>query len=123
MIRLLLFLIGKRDFESCKSCETLKLQLEIANAEKQELMNTILGIVKPKTYEAPPVEVSPMKPKLAMFSRRRAILEAKDRDEARIIQQSKNIAAPDGVKREELRNPEAGKSVEALEAELGIGGE
>lgn len=77
----------KRDVINCQSCETLKMQLAIANEEKKQLLNTILE--KPQIEE--PVKVTDLKPilprtHLAWNERRRA-LEANDRNEAKIRQE------------------------------------
>lgn len=108
-----MFLLGK-PYETCKSCETLKEQLDIANAEKQQLTATLLNLLKPKVYEQPAQELAPIAPKLAMFSRRKAALEAADREKARTLANSRNIGTPDN-------NPNQVKdNIEKLEAELGV---
>jgi len=109
MIRLLLRLLGIKDFEVCQSCETLKQQLAFVNDEKRQLTETLLSIVKPKTYEAPPVELNPVATTSGLFSRRRAALEARDRAEAQILTEKKNIGMPDNL-----------KNINDLEKELGI---
>ncbi len=63
------------DYESCKSCETLRTQLEIANQEKREMTNTLLGLIQPKVYEANPIQVPEFKKQAATFGQRRASLE------------------------------------------------
>ena len=96
MIRLILRLLRIRDFEVCASCETLKQQLAYERSEKTQLIDTILRIVNPKTIEAAaPIEMNQIASSSALFSRRRAALEEKDRQEAQIIKNSKNIGKPD----------------------------
>jgi|SRR5665213_539271 len=112
MTRLLLRLLNIRDYEVCQSCETLKSQLTIANEEKQKLTDTLLDILKPKTYEAPPVELNQIATTSAIFGRRRAALEAKDREEAKILRSSKNLGKPDFIT--------DSITTERLEHELGI---
>lgn len=122
MIRLLLRLIGIKDFEPCASCETLKKQLEFANQEKKELTNTLLSILKPKEVEAAPVEINPINQSAGIFSRRRTMLEARDREEARILQEARNLGRPDNLTnqyKQELSRP-TNPTVEELEKELGI---
>lgn len=114
MIRLLMFLLGK-DYETCKSCNTLRQQLELANQEKKELTQTLMNLIKPKTYEAVPTAINPINQASGLFSRRRAMLEAKDREEAKILAHSNNIAKPDSDK-----NIVVATSIETLETELGI---
>lgn len=83
------------------------------NTEKKDLIDTLLGLLKPKVYEAPATELQPIVPKLGMFSRRRAMLEEQDRETARVQRQSKFIAEDDKFK-------SGSNSVAELEAELGI---
>lgn len=109
MIRLFLRLFGIRDFEQCKSCEILKQQLAFVNDEKRQLTETLLSIIKPKVYEAPPVELNSVATTAGIFSRRRSALEARDRQEAQILTEAKHIGKPDTL-----------KEIESLEFELGI---
>lgn len=75
----------------CQSCETLKLQLSIANHEKQELLNTILSFTKPSEREttAPAVDYEKVKPKMMTWNVRRQMLEAEDRKAAQLIAEQK----------------------------------
>lgn len=116
MIRLLLRLFGIKDFDTCKSCETLKQQLEYERSEKQKLTQTLLDIIKPKTFEASPVELNPVQKSLGSFSHRKAALEAADRERARILKDRKFIGTPDDKIAEIKKNTE----IEALEKELEI---
>lgn len=116
MIRLLLRLLRITDFETCKSCETLKQQLEYERDEKRQLTETLLSIIKPKAYEAPTVELNPIIQTSGLFSRKRAAMEAKDREEARILRQSTNLGKPDDMLREVGKDSILSK----LETELGI---
>ena len=88
MIRLLLRLLKIKDFEPCASCATLIKQLEFANAEKQQLTETLIAIIKPRTYEAPPAELNPIANSSMLFSKRRAAAEQRDRAEAQIMKKS-----------------------------------
>ena len=109
MIRFICFLFGKI-YEPCKSCETLKQELAFERSEKQQLTETLLSIIKPKVYEAPSQEISPIVNSSALFSRRRAALEARDREEAKIRSLSPNLGKPDD-KLNQIGN---------LEKELGV---
>ena len=102
MLRFISFLLGKCSYESCKSCEILKQQLEISNNEKKELLDTLLNLMRPKVVEQSPVELEPMKPKFTTFTRRRAALENASRVSAQL--EKSNLAA----------------STEELEREVGI---
>ncbi len=110
MIRFILRLFGIKDFEPCSSCENLKEQLRFERDEKKRLTDTLIQIVSPKTIEAPSIEINQVAASSALFSRRRAALEAKDREEARILKNSTNIGKPD----------DSLKSIEKLENELGL---
>jgi hypothetical protein len=109
-------LFGIRDFEVCASCETLKQQLEFERAEKKQLTDTLLSIVHPKVIEQPVVELNPVIQTSGLFSRRRAALEERGRQEAKIIKEAKHLGQPDALKN--VAN--VAKDVENLEKELGI---
>lgn len=98
------------NFEPCKGCEVLKQQLDIANLEKRDLMETMLGLVKPEIVSVTPTHVE-VTPKFSSFSRHRKALEERDREEAKILTRSVIMAKPDS---------ETQKSIEALEEELKI---
>jgi hypothetical protein len=108
LIRFLCFLLG-RPYETCKSCQILKEQLLFVNDEKRQLTEILLKIVSPKTYENPLVELNPVVQTSGLFSRRRAALEEKDRQQAKILTEAKYLGRPDNL-----------KDVESLEHELGI---
>ena len=110
MTRLLLRLLGIKDFETCKSCETLKEQLAFERSEKKQLTETLLAIIHPKVIEQPIVELSPIQQTSGTFARRRAMLEAKDREEAKILRNSTNLGKSD----------DRLNQVQNLEKELGI---
>jgi|SRR6266576_2955531 len=116
MIRLILRLLNIRDYEVCQSCETLKQQLEFANAEKRELTNTLLNILRPNVIEAEKtIEIKPLLQHSALFSRKRAALEERDRLAAQTLKNSTNIGKPDIT----INNP-VNNDIESLEEELGV---
>lgn len=111
MIRLFLRLIGIRDYEVCQSCETLKQQLAYERDEKRQLTETLLKIVSPKVVVEQEIkEIQPVIQTSGLFSRRRAALEARDREEAKILKNSTNLGKPDDKLKE----------IEKLEIELGV---
>lgn len=114
MIRLLMFIFGK-SYEDCKSCETLKQQLEYERANNKQLQETLIGILRPTIQEQVPVEVPNVIHSTALFSRRRSALEEQARREAATMKTSKVLAKPDVV-----NDVPADESVEKLEQELGI---
>lgn len=87
----------------CKSCETLKLQLEIANESNKRLLDTILEFTKPRMEEVSktPVELESIKPKAIPWRIRKEMLESEDREQFRILKERQ-------------------KSLEELEKEVGL---
>ncbi len=83
MIRFICFLLGK-EFEPCKGCEVLRMQLEIANNERAQLLNTMLGLVKPEVIQSPTIPVKPFIRNNVSWAMRQKALEEKDREEMRI---------------------------------------
>lgn len=139
MIRLLLRLLNIKDYETCKSCETLresretlKQQLDLANNEKRELMNTLIQLTKPNVIvPSEEVKILEKAPQAAgTFSRRRSILENMERKKANITKTSPYIVQPYPSSIAEtqpssktLNQPTqhiTPQSVERLEAELGL---
>jgi hypothetical protein len=93
-----------KDYESCKSCETLKQQLEYANMNNKQLTETLLNLIEPKIIAQPAAELKLASPVAKTFARRKAELENAERTKKDIIANSPFIA----------------KSVDELEKELGI---
>ena len=119
MTRFFLRLFGIRDFEPCSSCENLKEQLRYERDNNLRLTDTLVRIVSPKIVEQPPIEINQIAASSALFSRRRAALEERDRQEAMIKKSSTNLGKPD----DSLRDIQKGQnvmSVSQLESELGI---
>lgn len=102
-------MLSNKDKE-CKSCETLKIQLDIARQENRELLQSILDIVHPKveikTDESnhEPVRTTPVSWRI-----KRQQLERSSREEYRRM-------------REAARNGTT-ISIEELEKQAGISGE
>lgn len=128
MIRLLLRLLNITDFESCKSCETLKQQLAITNAEKKELTETILSLVQPKIIQAAPVHVPAFEDKGKRFGQRRADLERqfaarKDvRDRSPFIARPSNLH-PSESPAERSTDPVVQETIDSIESKLGLNDE
>ena len=95
-----------REIRHCESCDTLRQQLEIANYEKQQLLNKLLTPPAP-VIESKPLEVTV--PRTVPWNVRRQMLEREDREKARSL---RNAAAPDS----EIDK----KSTEELERELDL---
>lgn len=112
MIRFISFLFN-REYEPCKGCEILKQQLEVVNAEKKELTNTLVTLILPKPQIPQEArEMSPAIPHVGVWSKRRAELERIDAAQA--LKNNKLIGRP---------NPQATvttNNISQLEQELGI---
>lgn len=121
MFRFISFLLG-RTWEPCISCENLKEQLEFERSEKRLLIDTLVAIVKPKEVEAPPVEINQIAQSSSLFSRRRAALEERDRQEAKILSEKKFVGIPDNLRKNDIISgvKNTYKELEQLEKELGI---
>lgn len=85
----------------CKSCDTLRAQLDIANYEKKELLNRLLSPIMETRIEGPDITPESLKAKAIPWRMRQQMLEAEDR-----------------VRAQAIRN--APKPVEDLEKELGV---
>lgn len=100
----------------CNSCETLKNQLEIVNYEKRQMLDSILNNNKPVISEKPAVNYEELKPMSVPWAVRKQMLEADDRERARLMKQaSSNL-------RVNIRSDivESDKEIEDLEKQLGI---
>lgn len=92
----------------CESCQTLIRQLEIANAEKERLLDRLLA-GPPKEERSEPVEVT--RPRAIPWNLRRQMLESEDRRKAQLM---RNAPKPDSA-------PEVKRAdVAELEKELGV---
>lgn len=125
MIRLLLRLLRIKDFDICASCATLKEQLIFEREEKRQLTETLINIVSPKAVIAAPQEIQPIAVSASTFTRKRAILEARDREEARIRSQSSVLGKPDNSDKKSIFGQSINQftDIEQLEKELGVGKE
>jgi len=124
MTRFILALFGK-SYESCKSCEILKQQLEYERSEKQMLLETLTSLLKPQIIVAQgTIELKPITSRFQMFSKRRVELEKADAERARIERSSVHIAKSDDELKNSNKLNEAKeiktRTVDDLEKELGI---
>lgn len=109
------------DYEECKGCEILKHQLRETNQEKKDLLELVMSLVRPTPAKIEPREAQiskiPIIPKNMTWSRRRAMLEERDRIETQLRKNSPFMASP--VEREEYENnKDREESVAALEREV-----
>jgi hypothetical protein len=121
--------------ELCPSCEVLKTALAQEKLEKTKILEKLLALTERPTPEpertvAPePIEVGP-RAKHVPFAVRRQMLEAEDREQARLLKehQSKLIKIREDAARgiSHLSNPpvtEVSENVRDLEKELGVTGD
>jgi hypothetical protein len=103
----------------CKSCETLKVQLEIANYEKKQLLEAVLNSTKPNDLsERNEREYEPLKPKSIPWAIRKQMLEAEDREKAKLMsKQTTNEVHIDNDLTNEIAKMEAELGVTELTAE------
>lgn len=99
--------------KECKSCEMLQLQLDNANYERKQLLNTILELTNPKVEVAPAIEnPKPVTPKSVPWRVRQQMLEAESKQAASILRRQE----ADLKKATAASN----QTTAELEAELGI---
>lgn len=86
----------------CQSCETLKMQLSIANIEKRQMLDSILSQARAGDTEAEmkPVNYEELKPKIMTWNVRKNMLEAEDRKTAQILAERKKNESIDKLEKE-----------------------
>lgn len=75
----------KREYKACESCETLRRQLEIANREKEVLLNRIINPIVPEVKSVEQIEPKMIMPRAIPWNVRRQMLEAEDRKKAELL--------------------------------------
>ena len=106
----------------CKSCETYKEQLAIANFEKKQLLDRVLHVPEPARVDTPATP-QPIAPRMMPFRIQREMLEAEDRAKAKTLR----TLAEEQVRASSVNQNHAGDpietksiSIEELEKELEI---
>lgn len=106
--------LDKTEEKVCQSCETLKIQLTIANREKDQMLQSILSLTKPADIEVrstpTQAELDRVKPKMMTWNVRKQMLEAEDRKLAAVM-------AEQNKKAEEEKRASA---ISKLESEVGL---
>ena len=106
--------LDKAEEKVCQSCETLKIQLTIANREKDQMLQSILSLTKPADVEvhnaSTQAELDRVKPKMMTWNVRKQMLEAEDRKLAAVM-------AEQNKKAEEEKRASA---ISKLESEVGL---
>ena len=90
------------DLRTCEACEILRTQLDESNRERKDLLHRLLDKDKPEPLPAKLEEMEPIKPAFTPWRVRQQMLEAEDREKARLLKD---------------RTTE----IEKLETELGVG--
>lgn len=112
----------KEDASICQSCEILKVQLEVANREKQQLLQALL----PKPMQTPTASennLEPIRGRHVPFNVRRQILESESRREAVLMaaKQKEMTEVPKDISvKTAISVPAQNQSIEDLEKELGV---
>lgn len=97
--------------KKCDTCDVLRIQLELANMQNQQLLDRLTA--RPvEVQSGPPVPIS--RPKHVSWSVRRQMLEQADREKARAMT---GAAKPDDEVETLTVQP---KNLEELEKELGV---
>lgn len=96
--------IQEEEQRVCQSCETLKMQLSIANIEKKQLLDSILSFTKPAIQEVTHVKPEDVKSKIMTWNVRKQMLEQEDRRTAALLKDKEKIQ----------------KQIDELEKEVGI---
>ena len=94
----------EQEHKVCQSCETLKMQLSIANIEKKQLLDSILSFTKPTVQSVTQVRPEDVQPKIMTWNVRKQMLEAEDRKTASLMQDKEKIQ----------------RQIDELEKEVGI---
>lgn len=88
--------------------------LDIANAEKKELLNKLLNIGSPNTVPGEPVEIN--QPRVIPWNVRRQMLEDASKERAKLLEEQARKEAQLLKQSKEIIE----KDIEKLETELGV---
>lgn len=91
----------KKEFRACESCETLKQQLAIANIEKDKLLNRLLEKPESEVPRKQDEEAKVIRPHLP-WAARRQMIEAEDREKARLQRDAPKPTATEDLEEEVL---------------------
>lgn len=103
MIKQLLYKWFGLEDAPCASCELLRAQLDSCNAERKELLNKLLTKNEDREMPVDTKTLQPILPQYTPWRIRQQMLEAEDREKAKLI-----------------RDKDAEMRVKKLEEELGI---
>ena len=80
----------RKRVEECPTCESLRTQLERVQAENARLMNHIINPPQPETPTEAPQMPQPIPPRTVPWNIRRQMLEAEDREKAKILRRKED---------------------------------
>lgn len=122
--------LSAKNNEVCQSCEVLKVELDRANRDKEQLLNRVLELTKPSPPEVKiinePLETAPVQlgKKHIPFAVRREMMQAEDREQARLLKEHEKrlaeIRQQHQVPQAPLSTAKAKDSITELEKELGV---
>lgn len=81
----------------CPTCEVLKQQLDVANTECHNLLNRLTAKPEPEPIKEPPQVTMP---RSIPWSVRRQMLEAEDRERARLMREAPKPASTEELEKE-----------------------
>jgi len=106
--------LQEKQVEICESCETLKEQLALANQREQKLMDRLLEKPEKTVVEAPHKAGPPLMPTRVPWRVRQQMLEAEDREKAKLMREAPQPATTDVADLEkELNIASAERNAEA----------
>jgi hypothetical protein len=88
----------RKEARICESCETLKHQLEVVNYEKKQLLDRLLE--KPAVVEQPKEPIAITKPSHLPWAIKRQMLEAEDRERARLLREAPKPQSTEELEKE-----------------------
>lgn len=108
----------QKELDYCESCESLKLQLSLANEREKELLDRIIHPPEPKVEEEkPPQILRPILPSRMSWNIKRQALESESRAAAKALRDNDAIRPTLTIKDNE---PKKVLTVKDIEKELGV---
>lgn len=91
MIKEILYKLFHLEPLPCSSCEVLKMQLALANEDREKLLDLILRKNEPIVEEKKEVDLAALKPKHIPWNVKRQMLESEDRERARLLKDAEKL--------------------------------
>ena len=106
--------IQQRELQYCEACETLKLQLAVANEERKFLIQKLTAEPVTETRLVEPQVLKPILPNRIGWNTRRQMLESEDRERAKILKKNQDELKTDS------KNDSKILTINEIEKELGV---